>query len=191
MARSTSKGDEPEIDAADLVGPATGGNPVLGEGQEEGLTEFTDEEGTVVQWGPATSKVVQWCMERATIGDGDAAASMEAMVARVLEGTSVEAILSEEMTVDAKTILNIPILVTGFRIGETAFADGFPYYALLDCQYGNPREKHVVSVGAFKIMAQICMLDVLKEWPYVIQFSQAKKATKAGFFPLAMTMPKI
>jgi hypothetical protein len=45
---------------------------------------------------------------------------------------------------------------------------------------------HVISVGAFKVMAQLKRMDELAEWPQVVTFKKKDKATKSGYFPIAM-----
>lgn len=155
-------------------------------------TDSTVVDGVIVkdamtalqEQSPAMYAVIQWCAEKATMSDESSSASMEAMVRRALEADSIEAVLREEMTVDAKSILDIPVLVTGIRIGESDFNEGMPYYVLFDCQYGTPSESHVVTCGGFMVVTQAMKLDIEDAWPQVIAFKQSAKETKKGFRPL-------
>lgn len=186
MGKNSMSADDTNADTSDLIGAATGGNEVLGAEQMEGMEAVKDSEGNEIAFGPATSTVVAWCAERVSVDDDSAAAAMEAMIARVLNSTTPDEILGEDLTVKVDDILGQVVLVTGVRIGMTEFQDGFPFYALIDCEYGNPRVSHVVTVGAFKVLAQLFALDRVAEYPYTVKFKRAEKPTRAGYYPISL-----
>lgn len=190
MARSTAPNKADDMDPSEFVGDATGGQDVLGTDQLNGQTAFVDESGVEIAYGPATNTVMMWCAENRSFGDGDTAAAMEAMVARVLAGESADEILSEEMTVKVDSILDKTILIHGIRIGETEFTEGFPFYALVDVTLGGEDRHQQVTVGAFKVMAQLYALDKLAEFPVVAMFKKADKPTRGGYYPISLTRPK-
>ncbi len=176
--------------AEEFTGPATGGQPVLGDEQLDGEIAFKDTDGSEVAYGPATNQVMMWCAENSSFGDGDTAAATEAMIARVLAGGSADDILSEEMTIPVDSILGKPILIHGIRIGATEFTEGFPFYALVDVTHSGQPEHHQVTVGAFKVMAQLYALTRLGEFPIACMFKQSDKPTRAGYRPISLVRPK-
>lgn len=147
------------------------------------------EGSALMQASPATMAVISWCAEMVTEDDTSSASAIEAMIRRALEADSIEAVLREDMTVDARSILDKPVLVTGIRIGESEFAEGMPYYVIFDCQYGTPAESHVVTCGGFMVVTQAMKLDLENAWPQVVVFKESAKPTKAGFRPLHLAAP--
>lgn len=184
---SKGKSDGVSADSvADYQGDATGGNPVLSEDQELSGIAFTDPDGEVVAWGPAANAIMRWCAESVSEDDGDRAAAMEAMMQRVIDGESTEDVLAESTTIDADQTLGRPVTIYGVRIAQTEYAEGFPFYALLDATIGGSDRRETISVGAFKVMAQLYRLSQLAEWPQTVMFKRSEKRTKAGFFPISM-----
>lgn len=144
------------------------------------------DDAALVAATPAIQTVVEFCEALCTVDDESTAAAMEQMMARVLSAANVEDVFKEELTVPAEDVLEVTMVLHGFRVGKTEYAEGFPYYALLDVEYGTPKEKHVVTVGAFKVMGQLAALYRFGEWPQVVKISQSKKATRAGYRPLSL-----
>lgn len=187
MASSTSRGktspaeDIPEWarndgdnDTQAAVGQIVEGTPVGAPGD------------AVTPFGPALMDLVQWCADKVSVNDQDEWAAMEAMVAEVMASDTPDAVFREGLTIKAEDIVGTPITIMGFRVAETDFSEGFPFYVLLDVMIGQPPTKRVVSVGAFKVLAQIRRLDDLGEWPQVCTFTQPKKPTRNGHFPLSL-----
>ena len=151
-------------------------------------------EATVVETGgrslaetsPAMMSVVAWCQSHVEHTDGDEAAAMEDIVRRVLAAENPAEVFEENLTVPVEDILGTPIAIHGFRIGETEFTDGFPYYALVDFTAKGDPKVRVATVGAFKVMAQLMALDRMGEWPQVCMFKQSDKQTKAGYRPISL-----
>lgn len=142
--------------------------------------------GSMMGRSPAMMTVVQWCAERVSHTDQDESAAMEDIVRRVLASDTPDKVFEENLTVDVSSILGKPVTILGFRVAETEFTEGFPFYALVDCRYGNPQEDHVVTVGAFKVMAQLMALDRLGAWPQVCMFKEADRATRNGYKPVSL-----
>lgn len=189
MAKSTNHRGEPQGDAPDWAGPqADPSKPA--DGTSSGVQAYTvPSTGEVIPMGEASMKLIEWCATRESEDDSTTADAMEQMIADILTAESVEDVLSEQLTVPVEKILGIPVQINGVRVGRTEFADGFPFYALLDCQYGQGMKPHVVSCGAFKVMAQLARMDMLAEWPQVVVFKKAEKPTKQGYYPIALTRP--
>lgn len=186
MARSQSpsnppQGDQPDwsVDPQDQAYADQVGADVVAQGQ-------VVDGRAVSPFGPATMTVIQWCQEQVEVDDEDSAAAMEAMVRRVLASDTPDQVLAEELVVSVDQILGKPIVITAVRIGRTEYADGFPYYALLDCTWGSPPEPHTVSVGAFKVMAQLFAISAMGEWPQTVMFKQSDKPTRAGHRPISL-----
>jgi hypothetical protein len=189
VANSTSR----KTDPTDLPEPGQLGGPLgpdpNGAGTDVVEAEIIPSTGEMIPLGQASQTVIQWCADNVSVGDADTAAAMEDMIRQVLASATPDQVLAEQMSVPVENILGKTIEITGIRIGETDFVDGFPYYALVDCKYGNPVQNHVVTVGAFKVMAQLYALSRLNAWPQTVVFKKAEKATKAGFYPISLTRP--
>lgn len=166
------------------------GSKSLTDGTEGSVEVLEDNDQRIAAMGPAMMTVVEWCASQVSVDDDDSFAAMEAMVRRVLASDTPDQVLSEERVVPVQEILGKTIQINGLRIGATDFAEGFPYYALLDCQWGQPMEAHVVTVGAFKVMAQIYALSMMGEWPQVVMFKESDKPTKAGNRPISLVRSK-
>lgn len=183
--RSTSQSDQGGVPEW-LAGPA-GGN---GDGTQDAPLsgDLVDPDMmAMIAATPAMQTVIEFCAEMCTVDDDSTAAAMEQMMARVLASTSAEDVFAEELTVPAENVLDIPMVLHGFRVGMTEYAEGFPYYALLDVEYGQPKARHVVTIGAFKVMGQLVALYKIGEWPQVVKIQPSKKATRAGYRPLSLT----
>lgn len=184
--KQTPADDVPPWEQPDPSGPAQ--PPVEAEVVEGELIQST---GEMIPLGPAAQTVIQWCADNVSEDDESNAAVMEDIMRRVLESETPDQVLAESLPVKVETILNKPIQLRGVRIGETDFQDGFPYYAILDCVYGNPPSPHVVTVGAFKVMAQLYVLAKMNQWPQVVMFKRSDKATKSGYWPISMVRPPV
>lgn len=145
--------------------------------------------GEVIPMGPASMALIEWCASMVTEDDNSTAAAMEAMIAAVMNSDTPDEVLAERMTVPVEKVLGIPVQINGVRMAHTDMADGFPFYALLDVQYGQGMRPHVISIGAFKVMAQLYGLSKLAEWPQVVVFKKSDRPTKAGFYPISMVRP--
>ena len=187
MASSTSKGKtSPAEDIPEWAQPGAG-TPTFGrDSQIVEATPVGAPGDAVTPFGPALMDLVQWCADKVSVNDQDEWAAMEAMVAEVMASDTPDAVFREGLTIKAEDIVGTPITITGFRVAETDFSEGFPFYVLLDVMIGQPPTKRVVSVGAFKVLAQIRRLDDLGEWPQVCTFTQPKKPTRNGHFPLSL-----
>jgi hypothetical protein len=191
VAQSSKQKTSPPSDVPPWEQPAEGGPVPLVEEGAPITGELIESTGEMIPFGPASTTVIQWCADNVSEDDESQAAAMEAIMARVLSSTTPDQVLSEELSVPVDRVLNRPIQIQGVRIGQTDFADGLPYYAILDCVYGNPPEPHVVTVGAFKVMAQLYALARLNQWPQVVMFKKAEKPTKSGFYPISMVRPPV
>lgn len=151
--------------------------------------EIIPSTGEMIPLGPASTKVIQYCADHVSVGDADTAAAMEDMIRQVMASATPDEVLADQMTVPAQDILGKTIQVSGVRFGETEFAEGFPYYVLFDCSYGTPMRSHVVTCGAFKVVAQAVAMDMIGDWPQVLMFSQADKPTRSGYRPISLRRP--
>lgn len=185
-SKETLAADVPPWERDGVPGPAP--QPVP-DGALEG--ELIEKTGEMIPLGAAAQTVIQWCADHVEENDESQAAAMNAIMERVLSSTTPDQVLAEELSVPVDRVLNRPIQIERVRIGETDFADGFPYYAIMDVIYGNPPERHVVTVGAFKVMAQLVKLAQLDAFPQVVMFRKAEKPTKAGFYPISMVRPPV
>lgn len=186
MARSTSQpSDSTAVDGP--VGLEAGLHGLADDATANDIAEVIAEESKMLAtMGPNTMTLIEWLAARSDYNDQDEAAAMEDMIGRAMNSATPDQVFAESMAVKVDSIINRPIQIMGFRIAETEFAEGFPYYALIDAAYGNPVEKHVITCGGFKILAQLYALDKLGEWPQVCMFTKPAKATKNGYYPLSL-----
>lgn len=180
----TSPDDMPEWVKGDAP-TATDGTT----GQPLDVEVISAEEAKAIAAQPSIRNLIEWCHSNVVDDDDTSAAAMEAIVARVLAADDMAAVLSEELPLKAENILRKPFTLLGFRVAETDFSDGFPYYAILDITIGTPPRKQVCTVGAFKIMAQLKRMHDLGEWPQVVMFTTPKTPTKSGKLPLSLVRP--
>jgi hypothetical protein len=186
VANSTSKAAAQQPDAPDwAVDPADQQYADNLPGTDVAHGQVVDAQ-MLEAMGPATMQVIQWCVDQVSVDDDDSALAMEDMIRRVLASETPDQVFAEDLPISAQDILGKPIVITGVRIGQTDFADGFPFYALVDVEIGSPPQKRVVTVGAFKVMAQLFALARLGEWPQTAMFKQSDKPTRKGNRPLSL-----
>lgn len=191
MASSRTTSDDPgEFVATDPAPPLAEAYAASGTEPLDAET-LTPEMQALIASQPAIHSIVEWCKLNASVDDESSAAAMEAMARRVLESDNIEEVLSDEMTVPVDKIVNRPVTLLGFRIGETDYEEGFPFYALMDVVVAAGEKPRVVTCGAWKVMAQLMKMSQIGEWPQVVEFRQSRKPTRAGFYPISMTRPQV
>ncbi len=144
-------------------------------------------EGMMVPGGPATQTLVQWLADKAQAGDMDTFAAMEAAIARMLQSESPDQVLAEDMPLHGREFLDTPFTCLSFSLREGEFEEGSPFYALLECKLGGNGERRVLSVGGWKVLAQLMMLDKLEAFPVVLVIRGKK--TRQGFTVLSLQRP--
>jgi hypothetical protein len=173
--RSTKDDDAPgAADRIDLTG--------TGDQTEPGAAlQYRDSqpEGEVVVGGPAMQTLFNWLVDRASRTDEDDFAQMEASVRRILQGSSAEEVLREDLPISGKTYLDKPFQLHGLTVTETDFAEGgAPFYANLDVTIAGG-ERRILNVGGIKVLAKLAVIDQEGDYPYFVVLKGHE--TKKGF----------
>lgn len=145
--------------------------------------------GEIAVGGPAMRNLIEWLAERAAGDDEDTFGAMERIIAETLTAENPDEVLSARLPVHARDVVGIPMSITGFRLNEGDFEEGSPFYAVMDATYGTPPEPHVVTCGAWRVLAALKRLDELGEWPQTVVFRE--KRTKSGNGVLWFERPKV
>lgn len=174
--------------AKSQVYSAQGDMPDWAQGPSTDVAEVdAGKEGQVVPGGPATQSLVQWLAEKATEGDMDTFAAMEAAIARMMQSESPDQVLAEDMPLHGKDFLDTPFTCSGFSLREGEFEEGSPFYAMLEVTVGNTGERRVISVGGWKVLAQLMMLDIMEAFPVVLIIRG--RPTRKGYTVLSLQRP--
>ena len=172
----------PVVDDGDAPEWATGGDQVA-----------TREvhSGEVARVPPVIQTLIDWCASYADEDDDSTAEGLARIIREVLEAEDMAGVLSAKLPKHARDVLGVPMQLNGFKLVESDFEgeDGFPWYAVMEVQYGNPPEPHVVTCGGVKILAQLKRLSDLGEIPCGIKIEEKAKPTKNGFRPLSLVPP--
>ena len=190
MAKSASRQSDGSDEKAPWETEPAAEGIVVPPNTDEVQGEVIDRTGEVIPLGAAGAAVIQWCADTATVSDEDSAAAMDDIIRRVLASPTPDQVLAESLSVPVEDILNRPVQLTGVRIGHTEYEDGWPFYALMDCVYGSPPQMHVVTCGAFKVMAQLYAFVQMGALPQVVMFKESDRVTRKGFKPIQMVRPK-
>lgn len=121
--------------------------------------------------------------------NSDPEAIAVAMVERVMAAENLDDILGNAGDVThAEDLIDQDLMITGLQsFNESDFADGPGVYAVvIGHTFKNPDEQLTITCGSATVCAQLYRLNELRLWPVACRFERAKKATKAGYFPLQL-----
>ena len=107
-----------------------------------------------------------------------------AIVERILAAKSVEEILTPSETRHARDLLDEPVTVHAVRFNESDFEDGIGFYAVVEVTTPDTGDSFAVTCGGRNVMAQLYALAACDAFPCDVKFTQARKPTRAGYWPL-------
>lgn len=145
-------------------------------------------EGEVATFGPGMTQLIDYLAVRAQETDADTYAAMESVMREIFDAPDAASVLTEKMPIHGKEFVNKPFLCMGFTVREGEFEDGSPFYAVLDVRLNGGKESRVVTCGGWKVLAKLAKLDMIGEWPQVMQI--IGKETKKGYTVLDIVRPE-
>lgn len=108
----------------------------------------------------------------------------EKVLQAILNATTVGDILRAGEAMAAEQVLDMPLRVTAIRASESGFVEGADYYLHVDAVLIGNGDAVTFSCGASDVCMKLIALDMRGMLPIACKLERAKKATKAGFFPL-------
>lgn len=108
------------------------------------------------------------------------------IVNRILAAATAEEVLATGDVRHAREILGQPILIHAIKLNTSDYSDGAGVYMVVEASDPDFGESFAVSTGSAHCMAQLYRLSELGALPCKAKFTQATKATKAGFFPMRL-----
>lgn len=135
---------------------------------EPGTAIAEPVEGEIATYGPAVQSLVEWMAETAKEGDDDTFATMERVIARMFTADSPDQVLREDLPIHGREFLDKPFTLLSFVLREGEFEEGVPFYAMLEAMLGNSGERRAISVGGWKVLAQLMVLDRMDALPQVV-----------------------
>lgn len=129
---------------------------------------------------------------REMMADAESRAAMSpeeiqhSMVERILNAATIDEVFAIQEARHARDLLGVPIEVVDFKFNESDFEAGAKYYVVLDCYDVETGDKMAVTCGGATVVAQLYQLGHLGAFPIKVKFSQSKRPTKQGFFPLSL-----
>lgn len=155
-----------------------------------------DQPGTDVEVlppGPAVPAVPDKFVQlRAMMQDAEDRAAMspeeiqQSIVERILGAATIDEVFAIQEARHARDLLGVPIEVTDFKFQESAFDEGAKYYVVLDAYDVDSGEKMAVTCGGATVVAQLYRLGQLGAFPVKVKFTQTKRPTKSGKFPMSL-----
>ena len=114
----------------------------------------------------------------------DGAAIAEKILQRILDASTVAEVLMGITTVQAETILGLPLTVRDVHFNESTTGQGEGIYAVIDCTVaGRPC---AVTCGSRTVMAQLFKLKELGAFPLRVCITRSQTKTAAGFYPMQL-----
>lgn len=103
---------------------------------------------------------------------------------RILSAGSVEEVLTPGEARHARELLDTPVTVHAVHFNQSDFEDGIGFYAVVDVTDTESGDTFAVTCGGRNVMAQLYQLARLNALPCDVRFTQARKPTRAGYWPL-------
>lgn len=182
MARHSSKGEA----MTDANVTQVAGGPAEPDGAADAVATRPRQE---IAEGSALSTLAEWAEAKLQEYETDNARVMEDIVGRILAGTTTDDILGAgtSNTVSGEKAVGRPFLAHSFRITRSGYeGEGtMPWYANIDGEMLDTRERLIVNTGAPKILAALMALERAGEWPIAVQIEGA--TTSAGYEVLGLT----
>lgn len=154
-------------------------------GREDQVTEPTTEVANPEDLA-ALATLAEWAEAKAQRSDEDNTQVMNQIAERIMAGKSVEDILGagQSNTLSGENAVGRPFLCHGFRITRSGY-EGQPWYANMDAEMLDSKEKLVINTGAPKVLAALHALEVnVGQWPIAMQIEAAK--TSNGYEVLGL-----
>ena len=107
-----------------------------------------------------------------------------AITNRILSASTVEEILAPAEARHARELLDTPVIVTGLHFNQSDFEEGVGFYAAVDVEDAESGDRFTVTCGGRNVMAQLYALAKINAFPCKVKFTQARKPTRNGYWPL-------
>lgn len=181
-AKSKTKTQQQDEEAAPWEMPPTEGDPQVGEGADVVPAELVE----TISADETLQNLMDWCVRYMEEHAADDADVMAAEVRRILAGEDAESVLAESKPLNGKDHTEKPFLLHSFALNPGAFEEGWPVYASMRCTAPGRNEEFVMNCGGIKVMAALRRLHELNEYPYAVKVRG--NPTRKGFTVLQLVM---
>lgn len=129
------------------------------------------EESAVVPYVPPAAyqhrraltgpELMRWVSDHAKGGGGFDEHAIAELFANVAGAVTLDDLFSGSQATKGATILNVMLRIDNIRFMPGRFADGCPYFGILYCVRTDTNKKEVVSVGGWRVIAQLAQMHYL------------------------------
>lgn len=139
--------------------------------------------------GPATAWLANSLVEEARLHVDSDAAVMEDITAQIMNATTLDEILADSGLVESEEILGVPIQIWDFKVNESDYAQGLPFYLVIKCIRQDTMSDILVSCGSWKVVGQLLAMKQRGMLPAIVKLHRREKATRNGYHPMALIAP--
>ena len=157
----------------DLTDPEPGGPVEVIDGSPVGLATTDETDSMVALINDAKSKAIE-----------DPEAVSKAITNRILEAETVADVLAPQEARHARELLDVPLRFVGLHFNQSDYEEGPGFYAICDCEDVESGDRFAVACGGRNVMAQLLRIYQLGGFPVDLKFTQARRPTRQGFWPL-------
>lgn len=114
----------------------------------------------------------------------DDAEVQERILRNILASNSVHNLLTAGAAVPADDVLGIPLRFHAIRAAESEYDAGSDHYLHCDVEVLSNGDRMTISCGARDVVVKLLTASMRGWLPLDARLERAKKATKAGYFPV-------
>jgi hypothetical protein len=112
-----------------------------------------------------TPEFDEFLKDQAAIGGDTGLDPYEAILRQVLNAESPDAVLTPTEVAQGTDLLDVPLALLGFRLNESEYDVGSPFYATMEVIDMRTNDGMVVNTGHKKVLAQLVRLQQLNDGP--------------------------
>jgi len=122
----------------------------------------TDSEGKEISQTPKFDAFIR---DKAAQDEYEGADPYEAILQQVLKAETPDAVLTPTDVQQGSDLIDIPLALIGFRLNESEYDVGSPFYATMEVIHAATMEGMIVNTGHKKVLAQLIRLQQLADGP--------------------------
>jgi len=137
---------------------------------------------------PALRQLDEW-LSKFDVAGGDTEMIVGDIIAQVLSAESLVEILEPPEAIHARDLLDVPIVIHGFKSQRSDYQEGSPRYAVMDVTREDTGQRVPVTCGAQQVLAQLVKALMMDAFPFRCAVVRAtKRPTDAGNWPIRLAM---
>jgi hypothetical protein len=103
---------------------------------------------------------------------GSDADAINDIVAHILQGTTVEEVLTRSDAVELEQMMNVVFTIHGFKMMASDLEEGIGAYAVIDFTYDGGTKHQVTTTSALGILAQLARIWQLGGFPFTCSVTE-------------------